>query len=46
MDFVDVRFINLISSRTPKFKRVKPDLYNFRCTNGGVAEVTLNKARG
>ena len=46
MDFVDVRFINLISSRLPKFKRVKPDLYNFRCPICGDSEKTKNKARG
>jgi len=46
MDFVDVRFINLISTRLPKFKRVKPDLYNFRCPICGDSEKTKNKARG
>tara|TARA_A100001234_G_scaffold76991_1_gene68104 strand:- start:396 stop:1370 length:975 start_codon:yes stop_codon:yes gene_type:complete len=46
MDFVDVRFINLISNRLPKFKRVKPDLYNFRCPICGDSEKTKNKARG
>ena len=46
MDFVDIRFINLISSRLPKFKRVKPDLYNFRCPICGDSEKTKNKARG
>ena len=46
MDFVDVRFINLISSRLSKFKRVKPDLYNFRCPICGDSEKTKNKARG
>ena len=46
MDFVDIRFINLISNRLPKFKRVKPDLYNFRCPICGDSEKTKNKARG
>ena len=46
MDFVDVRFINLISTRLSKFKRVKPDLYNFRCPICGDSEKTKNKARG
>ena len=46
MDFVDVRFINLISNRLSKFKRVKPDLYNFRCPICGDSEKTKNKARG
>lgn len=46
MDFVDVRFINLISTRLQKFKRVKPDLYNFRCPICGDSERSKNKARG
>ena len=31
MDLVDSKYIGLVSSRLQKFKRVKPDLYNFRC---------------
>jgi predicted RNA-binding Zn-ribbon protein involved in translation (DUF1610 family) len=31
MDFVDVKYINLISSRFQNFKKVKNNLYNFRC---------------
>lgn len=46
MDFVDVRFINLISTRLHKFKRVKPDLYNFRCPICGDSEKSKSKARG
>ena len=31
MDFVDTKYINLISARFQKFKKVKNNLYNFRC---------------
>ena len=27
MDFIDVKYINLISSRLPKFKKVKANLF-------------------
>ena len=46
MDYVDIRYINLLSTRLPKFKRVKPDLYNFRCPICGDSEKSKNKARG
>ncbi len=46
MDFVDARYINLLSNRLPKFKRVKPNLYNFRCPLCGDSEKSRNKARG
>ena len=46
MDFVDVKNINLISSRFQKFKRVKNNLYNFRCPICGDSQTNKNKARG
>ena len=46
MDFIDVKYINLISSRLPKFKKVKPNLYNFRCPCCGDSQKQKNKARG
>ena len=46
MDFIDVKYINLISSRLQKFKRVKPKLYNFRCPICGDSQKNKNKARG
>lgn len=46
MDFVDVKFINLISPRLQKFKRVKADLYNFRCPICGDSKTNKNKTRG
>ena len=46
MDFIDVKYINLISSRLLKFKKVKPHLYNFRCPICGDSSKNKNKARG
>jgi transcription elongation factor Elf1 len=46
MDFVDVKYINLISIRLQKFKKVKDNLYNFRCPICGDSERSKNKARG
>jgi len=41
-----VRYINLISSRLSKFKKVKPYLYNFRCPICGDSQKNKTKARG
>jgi hypothetical protein len=46
MDFVDVKYINLISHRLQKFKRIKTSLYNFRCPICGDSQKNKNKARG
>ena len=46
MDFVDVKYINLISHRLQKFKRIKTSLYNFRCPICGDSQRNKNKARG
>ncbi len=46
MDFVDVKYINLISGRFQKFKKVKNNLYNFRCCLCGDSQKNKNKARG
>jgi transcription elongation factor Elf1 len=46
MDFVDVKYINLVSVRLQKFKRVKSNLYNFRCPICGDSQKNKNKARG
>jgi len=46
MDHIDVKYINLISSRLDKFKKVKPNLYNFRCPICGDSQKQKNKARG
>ena len=46
MDLTDTKYIGLVSSRLPKFKKVKPDLYNFRCPLCGDSQKQKNKARG
>ena len=46
MDFVDSKFINLISSRLEKFSRKKPDLFNFRCPLCGDSHKSKSKVRG
>jgi hypothetical protein len=46
MDFIDVKYISLISSRFQKFKKVKNNLYNFRCPICGDSQKNRNKARG
>ena len=46
MDLVDSKFIGLVSSRLQKFKRVKSDLYNFRCPICGDSQKNKNKTRG
>ena len=46
MNLVDSKYIGLVSSRLSKFKRVKPDLYNFRCPICGDSQKHKNKARG
>ena len=45
MDYVDGAFINEISSRLQKFKKVKPHLFNFRCPICGDSQKNKNKAR-
>ena len=44
--FVDVKYIGLISPRLEKFKKVKSDLYNFRCPICGDSHKNKNKTRG
>ena len=46
MDIIDSKYINLVSSRLLKFKRVKANLYNFRCPICGDSKKHRNKARG
>jgi transcription elongation factor Elf1 len=46
MDFVDSKYIGLISSRLQKFKQVKSDLFNFRCPICGDSQKNKNRARG
>jgi transcription elongation factor Elf1 len=46
MDLVDSKYIGLVSSRLQKFKRVKADLYNFRCPICGDSQKNKSKTRG
>ena len=46
MDYIDTKYINLISSKLSKFKKVKTDLYNFRCCLCGDSQKNKNKTRG
>ena len=46
MDMIDSKYINLVSSRLQRFKRVKEDLYNFRCPICGDSQKNKSKTRG
>ena len=46
MNLVDSKYIGLISSRLQKFKKVKPNLYNFRCPICGDSQKNKSKTRG
>ena len=43
---IDRKYIMLLSPRLEKFKRVREDLYNFRCIYCGDSAKLKNKARG
>ena len=46
MDLIDSKYIGLVSSRLQKFKRVKSNLYNFRCPLCGDSQKNKSKTRG
>jgi predicted RNA-binding Zn-ribbon protein involved in translation (DUF1610 family) len=46
MYLIDSKYIGLLSSRLQKFKKVKTNLYNFRCPLCGDSQRNKNKARG
>ena len=46
MDIIDSKYIGLVSSRLDRFKKVKANLYNFRCPICGDSQKHRNKARG
>jgi len=46
MNFIDQKYIGLVSSRLEKFKQVKIGLYNFRCIYCGDSQKNKNKTRG
>jgi len=46
MDFVDSKYIGILSPKLSKFKKVKNNLYNFRCPICGDSQKNKNRARG
>ena len=46
MNHVDSKFIGLVSSRLLRFKRVKSNLFNFRCPICGDSQKNKSKTRG
>ena len=46
MNLVDSKYIGLVSPRLQKFKRVKSNLYNFRCPICGDSKKNKSKTRG
>lgn len=46
MDWLDHKYIGMVSSRLDQFKRKSPTLYNFRCPVCGDSQTNKFKARG
>jgi transcription elongation factor Elf1 len=46
MSYIDVEYVNLVSSRLDKFSRKKDNLYNFRCPYCGDSQRNKSKTRG
>lgn len=46
MDWLDQKYVGLLSNRLQRFKRVKSNLYNFRCPLCGDSKKDKTKARG
>ena len=46
MNLIEDKFINLLSLRLEKFKKIKPGLYNCRCPICGDSQKNKSKARG
>ena len=46
MDWLDHKYIGMVSSRLEQFKRKSPTLYNFRCPICGDSQSNKFKARG
>ena len=44
--YIDTKYINLVSSKLPLFKRKQQGLYNFRCPFCGDSQKSKTKARG
>jgi len=46
MDSIDEKYINLLSGKIDKLKKIKPGLYNCRCPLCGDSQRNKSKARG
>ncbi|AIX14774.1 DNA primase subunit [Synechococcus phage ACG-2014d] len=46
MNYIETKYVNLLSSRLDKFARKKEGLWNFRCPYCGDSKKYKNKARG
>lgn len=46
MDVVDKKYVDILSARLTKFKKVRSTLYNFRCPICGDSQKNTNKCRG
>ena len=46
MVHIDLKYIMLLSPRLDKFKKVRDNLFNFRCPYCGDSQKHSNKARG
>ncbi len=46
MNYIDLKYINLCTSRLQRFKKVRDDLWNFRCPVCGDSHKRKDKARG
>jgi DNA primase len=46
MSYIDIEYVNLVSSRLQKFSRKKDNLYTFRCPYCGDSKKNQNKTRG
>ena len=45
-DYIDTKYLNLLSSQLEQFKRKNDTLWNFRCPYCGDSQSNKNKARG
>ena len=44
--YIDLKYIMMLSPRLDKFKKVRDNLFNFRCPYCGDSQKFRNKARG
>ena len=44
--YIDLKFIMMLSPRLDKFKKLRDNLFNFRCPYCGDSQKSQNKARG